>query len=450
MLSDVIASLATSPGLSAIALIRISGGTAHEVAASVLSPFEVDPSRSVRRSKVIRPMSGEVLDDVVYVTHRGPKSYTGEDMVEISTHGGLLVPVEVLEALFASGARLAAPGEYTRRALVNGKLDLLQAESIGDLIAATAPAQRRAALDQLDRGFSSRIGALRDEVLQLEALCCYEIDFPEEDTGPLSEERIDDAVSSVARALRGLLGTVAEGERIREGALCVVAGRPNAGKSSLFNALLGNERAIVTDSPGTTRDAIEAPTTCDGFPFRLVDTAGLRVSEQAVERLGVEVSYRYLADADVVLLCVEAPKEISDEERAFVKETSTPTILVRTKVDLIDTVNEASSIEGDIAVSAVSGVGIPDLRSELARVAFQRAFSQADTEPVVTRARHRVALEAALREITEFKDARLRGLDTVVSATHLRAAVSALEGLVGVVTTDDVLDEVFSTFCVGK
>jgi tRNA modification GTPase len=445
MLSDTIAALATPPGRSAIALIRVSGRAALDIAGRVLVPFEPEAGRRVRRSRAFRPGASEPLDDVLYTVFRAPASYTGEDLVEISTHGGLLVPVEVLAALFEAGARLAAPGEFTRRALANGKLDLLQAEAIGDLIDASAPAQRRAALDQLDRGLSARITELRSRVLEVEALVSYDIDFPEEDEGAVPPARIEAAVTSLTTALADMLATATEGGRLREGALCVIAGAPNAGKSSLFNALLGQERAIVTELPGTTRDAIEAPVTCDGFPFRLVDTAGLRTSHDRIERLGIEVSRRYLAGADVVLFCAEAGRALSPDERTFLGEVTAPFLIVRTKADTV-----ASPGEGDVPVSAVTGAGLPLLRQRLAELAFARLSAAADPGPVLTRARHRVALTRARDEVAAFADARRAGLEAVVAATHLRAAAAALEAVIGLVTPDDVLDRVFASFCVGK
>jgi tRNA modification GTPase len=452
MLSDTIAALATSPGRSAVALIRVSGRDALAVAGSVLHPFATEPPRTARRARVASPASGEVLDDVLYTAYRAPASYTGEDLVEIGTHGGLLVPGEVLGALLAAGARLAHAGEFTRRALANGKLDLIQAEAIGDLINATAPAQRRAALAQLDRRLSYCVAALRDRVLSLEALVSYEIDFPEEDSGPVSPARVNAAMEELENALHTLMRTALEGERLRDGALAVIAGRPNVGKSSLFNALLGTERAIVTEVPGTTRDAIEAGATCAGFPFRLVDTAGLRPSGDRIERLGIEVSRRYLANADIVLLCVEASRELDAEDHGLAKELGARVMLVRTKSDLASGRQhpKMGACGGEFRVSASTGTGLTELRAGLAERAYSTLSRRGDIEPVVTRARHRAALERALVEISAFRGARDAGVEAAVAATHLRAAATALEDIIGLVTTDDVLDRVFSTFCVGK
>ena len=424
-------------------MIRVSGGDAFGVATRVLSPFAAVPARTARRARA-QDAAGTALDDVLYVVYTGPASYTGEDAVEITTHGGLLVPAEVLAACLAAGARSALPGEFTRRALLNGKLDLLQAEATGDLITATAPAQRRAALHQMDRGLSRRIEALREAVLQLEALVSYDIDFPEEDDGPVSPARITAAIADLRRDLSGLLATAQDGERLRTGALCVIAGAPNAGKSSLFNALVGHDRALVTEIAGTTRDAIEAQITCDGFPFRLVDTAGLREGGDRIEQMGIEVSRRYLGAADVVLFCVEPGGDVA---REFVEGMEVPVLVVRTKNDRA-TCNVQRATE--IAVSAHTGVGLEDLRRRLAELAFQGMVAGGDPGPMLTRARHRQALERALAEIGAFQSAREAGIETAAAATHLRAAVGALEDVIGVVAPNDVLDRLFRSFCVGK
>jgi tRNA modification GTPase len=418
-------------------VIRLSGAGAFALAARCLQPFQPDPPRTAYRARLAHPETGEPVDEVLAACFPAPRSYTGEDLVEISTHGGLVVPAAAVAAFVAAGARLAEPGEFTRRAVLNGKMDLLQAEATADLIDAGSPAQRRRALHQLERGLSGRLGALRQEVLDLEGLIAYDIDFPEEDEGPVSEQRVQRAWSVVRGRVADLLRTAPEGERLREGALLVIAGRPNAGKSSLFNALLGTERAIVTEIPGTTRDAIEAHAVIEGFPFRLIDTAGLRDSDERVERLGIEVSHKYLAAADLVLFCEES----EDPARAsFLAQVHAPVVVVRTKVDLA----------GGEGVSVVTGAGLDTLRKRLAAVAFGQLLALGDLEPVVTRARHRAALERALAEIEAFGAARAAGVDAAATATHLRAAVLALDDLIGVVTPDDVLDRVFATFCVGK
>ncbi|HEY6091865.1 MAG TPA: tRNA uridine-5-carboxymethylaminomethyl(34) synthesis GTPase MnmE [Gemmatimonadales bacterium] len=428
--------LATAPGRSALALIRLSGRGAFALAARCLTPFQPDPPRTVFRTRLVHPESRELVDDCLAACFPGPHSYTGDDLVEISTHGGFVVPAAALAALVAAGARPAEAGEFTRRAVLNGKMDLLQAEATADLIDAGSPAQRRRALHQLERGLSDRLAGLRAEILELEALIAYDIDFPEEDEGPVSPERVRAAWEVVRGRVGNLLQTAPEGERLREGALLVIAGPPNAGKSSLFNALLGSERAIVTEIPGTTRDAIEAHAVIEGFPFRLVDTAGLRDADERIEKLGIEVSKKYLSAADLVLYCEERDDPARD---AFLARVNAPVVVVRTKADL-----------GGAGVSVVTGAGLAELRRRLAEVAFGQLLALGDVEPVVTRARHRAALERALAELDAFWAARTGGVDAAASATHLRGAVTALDDLIGAVTREDVLDRVFAAFCVGK
>ena len=454
MLSDPIVALATPPGRSAIALIRLSGKGAFDVAARALHPFHPDPPRTVHRVHVAHPVTGVPVDDALAACFPGPRSYTGEDLVELSTHGGLLVPAAAVAALVAAGARPARPGEFTRRAVLNGKLDLLQAEATADLIDAGSPAQARRALHQLDRGLSTRLDALRTELLELEALIAYEIDFPDEDEGPVAPERVVRAWQVARDRIARLLDTAPEGERLQGGALLVIAGRPNAGKSSLFNALLGTERAIVTEIPGTTRDAVEAHAVLEGFPFRLVDTAGLRESADRVERLGIEVSRKYLAAADLVLFCEDnrgagRRKREGDARDEFLAQVSAPVVFAQTKADL-EAPSDGPTVRPSVAVSVVTGEGLAELKRRLAEVAFGRLLALGDVEPVVTRARHRSALERALAEVEAFHSARDSGVDAAAAATHLRAAVGALENLIGVVTPDDVLDRVFASFCVGK
>jgi tRNA modification GTPase len=402
----------------------------------------------VFRARLLHPDSHEPIDDCLVACFPAPHSYTGDDLVEISTHGGLVVPAAALAVLAAAGARLAQPGEFTRRAVLNGKMDLLQAEATADLIDAGSPVQRRRALQQLERGLSDRLTSLRSEILELEALIAYDIDFPEEDEGPVSPQRVRGAWEVGRGRVADLLGTAPEGERLREGALLVIAGRPNAGKSSLFNALLGTARAIVTEIPGTTRDAIEAHAVIEGFPFRIVDTAGLRDSGERIEQLGIEVSKKYLAAADLVLFCEERDEgRGTGDVDSFIAACTAPFVRVRTKADLVPVLHPSSPVP---FVSVVTGEGLPALRRQLAEVAFGRLLALGDVEPVVTRARHRAALERALAELDAFWSARTGGVDAAATATHLRAAVLALDELIGAVTPEDVLDRVFAAFCVGK
>lgn len=441
MLSDPIVALATPPGRAALAVVRLSGSGAFEVAARVIRGFQPLPARHATLAS-FQGVDGRSIDRGLYTTFPGPHSYTGEDLVELSCHGGLLVPARLVAALHAAGARPAAPGEFTRRAVLNGKLDLVQAEAVGDLIDATAPAQARAALNQLEGGLSRRLAMLRDSLIEAQALLSYDIDFPDEDDGPVPPERIAGQIESAATQIRQLVATAPSAERLREGALMVFAGRPNAGKSSLFNALLGTERALVTEIPGTTRDAIEAHTDFLGWPVRLADTAGLWNAPQRIDRMGVEVSRRYLAAADLVLLCVEAGREVGEDEGIIAG--AGPSLLVRTKSDL-------ASEEGEgIPVSALTGEGLAELRRAAAERVFADRINLADLEPGLTRERHRTALSRALVALEGAAPHLGSGRDAVLAAHHLRQATDALDELLGVVDIEEVLDRVFGSFCVGK
>ena len=437
MLTDPIAALATPPGRSALAVVRLAGVGAFEIADRVVRNFQVQPRLATLATFL--DARGEPIDRGIYIVFPAPHSFSGDDTVEFSCHGGLTVPARLLAALHAAGARPAAPGEFTRRAVLNGRMDLLQAEAVGDLIDATATAQGRAAVAQLDGNLSRRIQQLRGQLLELEALLSYDIDFPGEDDGPVAPERLTEALAQAAAQTDRLLATAPAGERLREGALVVIAGRPNAGKSSLFNALLGTERALVTEIAGTTRDAIEAHLSFLDWPVRLVDTAGLRTTGDRIEAMGVEVSRRWLDAADLVLLCVEAGRELTPDERAL--EASHPVLLVRTKSDLVP------EPEG---VSAVTGEGLDQLKRRVAERLFGGQLALADLEPGLTRERHRTALAAAQAELAAARPFLGHDGDATLASHHVRRAVLSLDELIGVVDIEEVLDRIFSTFCVGK
>jgi tRNA modification GTPase len=393
----------------------------------------------------------EVLDQALVTLFPGPESFTGEDTVEFSTHGGYLVPSAVIAALIASGARQALPGEFTRRAVLNSKLDILQAEAIGDLIDARSQSMRRAALSQLDGGLSRGLLSLRSSLIDLEALIVYDIDFPEEDDGPVSREKVDKAAAEIAESLKRLLATAPVGELIREGAIVVIAGPPNAGKSSLFNALIGRSRAIVTEMPGTTRDALEAVIDSGEWPLRLVDTAGLRETNDRIERLGIEVSERYLADAHVVLACAETPQALEETVSVIARSSRTAILPVRTKMDLVSNGDESDWRQPSIAVSAETGIGLQGLLEAINEVLHKEHGEIAPDLPMLTRARHQRALSVACSELEQFRRAwHEDNLPATIASVHLRTAVMALEELIGTVEIEDVFDRVFSSFCVGK
>ncbi len=443
---DTIVALATAAGRGAIAVIRLSGARAIEIARA-LGASDLQPRRATRVA--LAHPNGAPLDDALITWFAAPRSYTGDDVVEICAHGGHVVPALVLAACVAAGARLATPGEFTRRAVLNGRLDLVQAEAVADLIDARTTAMQRQALSQLDGGLSRRLLALRDDVIHLDALIAYDIDFPEEDDGPIAPARIKNAAESLRDALRALMNTAPQAAVLRDGVLVVIAGPPNAGKSSLFNALLGESRALVTPIAGTTRDAIEAMLDRAPLPLRFVDTAGLRDTNDEIERLGIEVSTRYLGQAQVVLACGASAADVEATREAVATRTAGVIIPVRTKADLDPDTPASSAV---LSASAETGQGLRELLEAIDRAATESAVSlPAGDAVLVTRERHRAGLAAAHDELTEFLTVWESGaLPAPVAAVHLYAARESLSDLIGIVDTEDVLDRVFREFCIGK
>lgn len=451
-LLDTIVAQATAPGFGAVAVVRLSGPSALDIAGRLMR-IEARAmagwgDRAGRVRTLFRPVSGETLDRALVTLFRGPRSYTGEDVVEFSTHGGYAIPASVVAACVELGAREAAAGEFTLRAYLNGRIDLTQAEAVADLVEARSTKGREVALHQLEKGLGDRIAALRSRVIGLSALLVQHIDFPEEDDAPTPLEAIAAEAKQVASEVERLLATAPAGEMLREGAVTVLAGVPNSGKSSLFNALVGFERAIVTELPGTTRDAIEAVVEVDGFPFRLVDTAGLRGAPERVEKLGIEVARRYLAGADLVLYCREAGCVAHEDEKRFLADLVAPVVRVRTKWDLSGSDDVVES--GEVALSAKTGDGLDKLKRQLREHAFRGVVENRDEVPVVTRKRQADLLGQARDEVEGFRRALAGGIPPEVASAHLKSAESALEEILGVIATDDVLDRVFKDFCIGK
>ena len=478
-MTDTIVAAATPPGPGALAVVRISGPGAFSIRRA-LAPYLRDPvDRRAMLAGLHDPETGELLDRGIVTSYPAPASYTGEDMVEISCHGGYLVPSLLVEHALEAGARMAEPGEFTRRAYLNGKMDLLQAEAVCDLVAGRSRALHRVAVHQMERGLSARMTAARASLVRLEALLVHHLDFPDEDEPPTSLEAVAHEAREVRLRLEGVLATAPEGELLREGALTVLAGRPNSGKSSIFNALVGYERAIVTEVPGTTRDALEATVSLGGYPFRLVDTAGLRETGERVEALGIEVARRYLARADLVLYCTEWGEGVSDADAEFLDERDCPFLVLETKADLarpdngtpryVNTrgngcstaegrtrrplatgANDVEVLPARIATSVVTGEGLEEVGRVLPRMVFGGLVQATPDMPVVTRRRHRRCLARAVEELDAFERALADGVPAEVAATHLRPAETALEDVLGIVTLDEVLDRVFRDFCIGK
>lgn len=442
LLEDTIAALSTPPGEGAIAVVRISGPEAWAIGERIFR----GPPLAHRHALFGRVIDGdEVVDEVVATAFRAPASYTGENVVEISGHGGALVAARVLETALKAGARAAGPGEFTQRAFLNGKMDLSQAEAVMDLIRAQTPLAARSAAEQLRGAIGERITAIREALLDIVAHVEAYIDFPDEDidpdTGAGLRRRMADTLSMIDR----LLATADEGRILREGVRLAICGRPNAGKSSLLNRLLGYERAIVSPTPGTTRDTIEEALNLRGIPFRVVDTAGLRETPDAIEREGVRRARAAVDSADVALRVIDAtaPEAFADPRAAEAE------LVAINKCDLVPGFSPPAEFAGALLVSCATGDGLSDLVDALVGRVRNASALPADSLAAIN-ARHQACLQRAraslLAGIARF-DA---GEAPEFVSLDLRAALDAAGEVVGVVDADDILGRIFGTFCIGK
>jgi len=446
---------ATPGGTGAIAVVRLSGPEAFAVAARLtgLSPSDVPP-RTLRRCSV-RNAGGEILDAALAVFFPGPHSFTGEDVAEIHLHGNPVVVETVIRAAFAAGAVPAEPGEFSRRAFHRGKMDLTQAEGLCDLLAARSEEAARSALRQMRGGIREEIVPLRERLLSLLTLQEAAIDFAEEDGVPaVTHQQIIERVSEIAFRLGGLLRSYEAGHRFRDGATVAIAGVANVGKSRLLNRLAGEDRAIVTEIPGTTRDYLHADIVIGGVPVAVIDTAGLRETPDPVEREGVRRSREIVASADLVLFVLDGSRAAGEEDRAaYVEIAARPHMILLNKSDLA-AAEEGRRFAGEgkrgaLRLSAKTGEGIGEL---LAAVALELAPDDGAirAQAPLTRARHRRAVETALSALSRAQDAAGEGLPLEFPAADVREAAGALEELLGEVAPEEVLDAIFGTFCIGK
>jgi tRNA modification GTPase len=444
---ETIVALSSAPGVGALSIVRLSGVDAHAIATQLCRNSL--PAVRMAGVRTICGLDDEILDEAVVICYARPRSFTGEDSVEIICHGGWVTAARIVKAAVSVGARPARAGEFTQRAVLNGRLDLLQAEAVNDLIRAESSAGAKQALGQLDKGLSERILKIRQEILHLEALVAYEVDFPEEDDGPQDPERLKRGTANAIESIERLMATAPKGELVRQGAVVAIIGRPNVGKSSLFNALLGRQRALVSEIPGTTRDAIEAVLDVMPVALRLVDTAGLRETVEPVEQLGVEMSREYLQNADVVLACGDSVESL-DMAMASAKMARGKVVPVWMKNDLPYEGVERTATHA-VRVSSKTGEGLAQLIHEASGVVTEGLRAQVSCLPAITHARHQNILERARGELIAFHDLWCtRAVPITVSAVHLREAARILEELIGPVEMNDVLESLFSTFCVGK
>lgn len=457
-LSDTIAAIATPAGTGGIGIVRISGPTARGIGSRLFRAH-----RDVREWKSHRLYRGSIvsasdrpLDDAMAVLMVAPHSYTGEDVLELHCHGSPVVLRGVLAEALSRGARLAEPGEFTKRAFLNGRLDLTQAEAVLDLINARGDAAAGLALQQMSGSLSHSVAEIRERLIRLKALLEAQIDFSEEDFEVDMGELADLALRSEA-ALGALVSSFRAGRIAREGLRVVIAGKPNVGKSSLLNALLREERAIVSPVPGTTRDTIEETASFEGIPVVLTDTAGLRPAEEAdlVERFGIERTAARLANAQIGLLVVDAASALDDDDRAVLRlQPAGPQLIVVNKTDLPAVLDrtEIEALRGGrrlVSISARTGAGLETLRRTVVDLA-EAGLPPDPTTPVVTRLRHRdvMAKAAAALRLARASIAERQPPDVV--AVDVQEAIDRIGEITGVVTSEDILDRIFSDFCIGK
>jgi tRNA modification GTPase len=452
---DTIAAIATPPGTAGIAVLRVSGDRAIEVAAELFDGADLSESAShAAHHGYVRDRAGGVLDEVLVTVFHAPRSYTGEHSVEISCHGGSVVSKRVLQRVLDTGVRHAEPGEFTRRAFLNGKMDLSQAEAVADLIHAQTDEAHRASLQQLEGQLSRFVGDIRDRLLHAAGMLELSLDFVEEDVDFLSPAETAQLLTDAETQLRRALDSYAEGRIIRDGVRIAIVGAPNVGKSSLLNHFLGRRRAIVTDQPGTTRDYLEEAVLLHGEYVRLIDTAGLRHTEDVIEREGIAISRETLRSADVICLLADAREGRDDAEAMhaqLVKESdSAAVLLVFNKSDLAAPEAAASLAEHGMVVSVLRGDGLPELSRRLADMARELHRGSEQGTVLVTNVRHADCLRRGVSALEEAKRAASDGMTEEVLAAELRRAIEALGEIIGVVTTDDILNGIFSRFCIGK
>jgi tRNA modification GTPase len=457
---DTICAIATPPGEGGIGIIRISGEKAIEIASRVFAgaggrTVRDFPTHTLHHGELRTPDGGARIDEVLVAVMKAPRSYTCEDVVEFQCHGGPLVLRLGLEALMRSGARLAEPGEFTKRAFLNGRLDLAQAEAVMDLISARSETGLRVALEQLRGALSEELGRLREGLVRLLVEVEAGIDFSDEDITFISAQGLADGVTAVRERIAHLIRTAEEGRIVREGVTVALVGRPNVGKSSLLNALAKADRAIVTPIPGTTRDVLEEFINVRGIPVRLLDTAGLRHTVDVVEREGVRRSHDALARAELVLAVLDGSEPLAEEDQRLLELVRGKAIvLVINKADLPARLEPCmlKGLEHESRVvwtSATAGVGLEELRDAIRDTVLKQGLEPSEGV-LITHLRHRGALERALALLDQVLLSVERRMAAEFIAVDLRAAINALGEIIGETTTDDILERIFKEFCIGK
>jgi tRNA modification GTPase len=450
-LDDTIVAIATPPGRGGIGVVRLAGTEARSIAAPMLRlGRQLEPGRAIF-GELIDPATQERIDEVVVTFFERPHSYTTDDIIEISAHGAPVVLRHVVELAVARGARLAEPGEFTMRAFLNGRLDLTQAEAVRDLIEAQTIYQAKVAAQQLEGALSHRLQPIKQKLVELIALLEAGIDFAEDDVPVAAAEVIRRRLAEIREPLAALEASFAYGKVVHEGITLAIVGRPNVGKSSLFNRLVERERAIVTATPGTTRDPVSETVSLGGIPVKLVDTAGIRAAFDEAESIGIRKSYEALADADLVLVVLDLSQPVSSEDARLVEMVGErPRIVVENKADVArppEAGGRRRQNNGAVRTSAVTGEGIDHLRAEI----FQHLAGGAGGQSgFLTNVRHQGLVREAIAGLDAGRHALDQNIPHEMMLLDLYTALRALDGITGATTTDDILNLIFSSFCIGK
>ena len=450
-MQDTIIALATPQGAGAIAVIRLSGSNAIEIVDSVFyhkqKLFHIESQKQVFGTI---KSGDELIDEVLVSVFRNPKSYTGEDTVEISCHGSPFIIKSIIELLIQHGAKLAQPGEFTQRAFLNGKLDLAQAEAVADLIASESKASHSIALNQMRGGVSNELAGLRESLINFTALIELELDFGEEDVEFANRQELNDLVQNLKLKIKNLIESFSFGNAIKNGVPVAIIGYPNAGKSSLLNVLLNEERAIVSDIAGTTRDTIEEILNIEGINFRFIDTAGLRDSEDVVENIGIERTKQAIAKAEIILHIYDV-RDYDSEKNAvspyieLIQKQNKKLIHVANKMDLIESKN---SFNQDTQISTKLKLGIEDLKSKMVELLDKNRF---ENSVIISNARHLEALKLAMASLKEVELGMTQKLSGDLLAFHLRNTLKHIGEITGNIDVDkDILGTIFGKFCIGK
>ena len=455
MLFDTIAAISTPRGEGGIGIIRISGDKSFEILDKIFNTK--NPNRDLGFYKFNYGFihdNGKIVDEVMAVRMKAPKTYTCEDVVEINCHGGHLISEKVLELVLKNGARHAEQGEFTKRAFMNGRIDLSQAEAVMDIIQGKTEKSISLSLEQLRGDLRDKIGSFKKALLDVTAHVNVVLDYPEEGIDDPLPSNLRKNLENVYAEADRLISSYDKGKKIKEGIKTVIAGKPNVGKSTLLNSLLKEERAIVTHIPGTTRDAIEEIINIKGIPLVLTDTAGIRKTEDIVENIGVEKSKKFIENADLVLLVLDASRELESEDREVIEEiqnNNKKMIVLLNKIDLERKIElDEFGLENILEISAKDNIGIEDMEERIYSYIVEEKVEDSSEKLIITNIRHKTALEKtkdAIRNIFETIDA---GMPMDLISVDLKEALDSLSEITGEISSEDILDHVFGNFCVGK